>query len=79
MDMSMDGSPIMSKTPVRGFYLDGGWCYGGFKATPAAGWCLAHLIAHDEPHPLAAPFSLDRFASGRVLSERGVGPKPQLH
>ncbi len=79
MDMSMDGSPIMSKTPVKGLYLDGGWCYGGFKATPAAGWCLAHVIAHDEPHPLAAPFSLDRFGTGGVISERGVGPKPQLH
>jgi sarcosine oxidase subunit beta len=79
MDMSMDGSPIMSKTPVKGLYLDAGWCYGGFKATPAAGWCLAHVIARDEPHPLAAPFALDRFCSGRVINERGVGPKPQLH
>jgi methylglutamate dehydrogenase subunit A len=79
MDMTMDGSPIMGKTDVGGLYLDGGWCYGGFKATPAAGWCLAHLIANDEPHPAAAPFSLSRFGSGRVISERGVGPKPNAH
>jgi methylglutamate dehydrogenase subunit A len=79
MDMTMDGSPIMGKTDIDGLYLDGGWCYGGFKATPAAGWCLAHLIANDEPHPVAAPFSLARFGSGRVISERGVGPKPNAH
>ena len=51
MDMSMDGSPIIDKTPVEGLYLNAGWCYGGFKATPASGWCFAHLIAKDEPHP----------------------------
>ena len=50
MDMSMDGSPIIDRTPVDGLYLNGGWCYGGFKATPASGWCFAHLIARDEPH-----------------------------
>ena len=37
MDMSMDGSPIIDKTPVDGLYLNAGWCYGGFKATPASG------------------------------------------
>ena len=52
MDMSMDGSPIIDRTPVDGLYLNGGWCYGGFKATPASGWCFAHLIARDEPHAL---------------------------
>ena len=45
MDMTMDGSPIIDRTPVDGLYLNGGWCYGGFKATPASGWCFAHLIA----------------------------------
>ena len=47
MDMSMDGSPIIDRTPVDGLYLNAGWCYGGFKATPASGWCFAHLIARD--------------------------------
>ena len=50
MDMSMDGSPIIGKLPVKGLYFDGGWCYGGFKATPASGWCNAYTLAHDKPH-----------------------------
>jgi methylglutamate dehydrogenase subunit A len=79
MDMTMDGSPIMGKTDIAGLYLDAGWCYGGFKATPAAGWCLAHVIANDASHAAAAPFSLGRFGGGRVISERGVGPKPNAH
>ena len=53
MDMSMDGSPIIDRTPVEGLYLNAGWCYGGFKATPASGWCFAHLLARDEPHEAA--------------------------
>jgi methylglutamate dehydrogenase subunit A len=79
MDMSMDGSPIIDKTPTDGLYFNGGWCYGGFKATPAAGLCLAHLIAKDEPHPAAAAYRLDRFATGRIIDEKGVGPSPNLH
>ncbi len=79
VDMSMDGSPIMDKTPVDGLFLNGGWCYGGFKATPAAGFCFAHLIAKGEPHPAAGAYRLDRFASGRVIDEKGVGPTPNLH
>src|SRR5699024_3272442 len=67
MDMTMDGSPIITRTDVDGFYLNGGWCYGGFKATPAAGWCFAHTIAHDAEHPLAEAFSLERFRSGALL------------
>ena len=39
MDMTMDGSPIIGKTPLEGLYMNGGWCYGGFKATPGSGWC----------------------------------------
>jgi sarcosine oxidase subunit beta len=79
MDMSMDGSPIIDRTPVDGLYLNAGWCYGGFKATPASGWCFAHLIARDEPHPVAAAYRLDRFASGRLIDEKGVGAQPNLH
>jgi methylglutamate dehydrogenase subunit A len=79
VDMSMDGSPIIDMTPIQGLYLNAGWCYGGFKATPASGWCLAHLIARDEPHPAAAAFRLDRFASGRLIDERGAGAQPNLH
>ena len=79
MDMTMDGSPIIGKTPIDNLYLNGGWCYGGFKATPASGWCFAHTIAQDRPHPLNAPFSLDRFARGYTIDERGAGPYPGLH
>ncbi len=79
MDMSMDGSPIIDHTPVQGLYLNAGWCYGGFKATPASGFCFAHLIAKDEPHPVAAAYRLDRFATGHVIDEKGVGAQPNLH
>jgi methylglutamate dehydrogenase subunit A len=79
VDMSMDGSPIIDRTAVAGLYLNAGWCYGGFKATPASGWCFAHLIARDEPHPLAAAYRMDRYASGRVIDERGAGAQPNLH
>ena len=79
MDMSMDGSPIIDRTPIDGLYLNAGWCYGGFKATPASGWCFAHTIAQNEPHALNAGFRLDRFARGRVINENGAGAQPNLH
>ena len=79
MDMSMDGSPIIDRTPIDGLYLNAGWCYGGFKATPASGFCFAHTIARDEPHPLNAGFRLDRFASGALIDEKGMGAQPNLH
>ncbi len=79
MDMSMDGSPIIDRTPLDGLYLNAGWCYGGFKATPASGWCFAHLIARDAPHPTAASYRLDRFASGYLIDEKGMGAQPNLH
>jgi methylglutamate dehydrogenase subunit A len=79
MDMSMDGSPIIDRTPVDGLFLNAGWCYGGFKATPASGWCFAHLIATGEPHPVAAAYRLDRFATGALIDEKGVGAQPSLH
>jgi methylglutamate dehydrogenase subunit A len=79
IDMSMDGSPIIDHTPIDGLYLNGGWNYGGFKATPASGYCLAHLIARDAPHPVAKAYRLDRFATGHAIDERGAGPQPNLH
>jgi len=79
MDMSMDGSPIIDRTPIDRLYLNCGWCYGGFKATPASGWCFAHLIAHDETDPFAAAYRLDRFATGHLIDERGAGAQPNLH
>jgi sarcosine oxidase subunit beta len=79
MDMSMDGSPIIDRTPITGLYLNCGWCYGGFKATPASGWCFAHTIARDAPHAINSELRLDRFARGAVLDERGAGAQPNLH
>ena len=79
MDMTPDGSPIIDRTPVEGLYLDGGWCYGGFKAVPASGWCMAHLMATETPHPVARRFRLDRFATGHLLDEEGTGSQHNLH
>ena len=79
MDMSMDGSPIIDRTPLDDLYFNGGWCYGGFKATPASGLCFAHLIAKNELHPAAAAYRLDRFRTGHAIDEKGMGPFPNLH
>lgn len=79
MDMSMDGSPIIGKTPIEGLYINGGWCYGGFKATPGSGWVFAHTIAQDRPHWINEPLGLDRFETGYVLDEKGAGPYPKAH
>ncbi|MER9406812.1 sarcosine oxidase subunit beta [Mesorhizobium caraganae] len=78
-DMSMDGSPIITTGPLPGMYLNCGWCYGGFKATPASGWCFAYTIAKDEPHDFNAPFTLDRFYRGLVIDDKGQGATPRLH
>jgi sarcosine oxidase subunit beta len=79
MDMSMDGSPIIDRTPVDGLYLNAGWCYGGFKATPASGYAFAHLLATDRSHDTATAYRLDRFNRGYVIDEKGVGAQPNLH
>ena len=79
MDMSMDGSPIIDKTHISGLYFNGGWCYGGFKATPASGWVYAHLLATKEPHKTARSFRFDRFSKGLMIDEKGMGNQPNLH
>ena len=79
VDMSMDGSPIIDRTPVEGLYFNGGWCYGGFKAVPGSGLCFAHLMATDTTHEAASAFRLDRFRTGALLDERGAGAQPNLH
>ena len=73
-DMTPDGGPFICRTPVRNLYFNGGWCYQGFKATPAVGWCLADTIARDEEHPLVRCYGLERFAQGGAsLDEYGHG------
>ena len=79
MDMSMDGSPIIDRTHIDGLYFNGGWCYGGFKATPASGFCFAHLLTHDAPHPTAKAYRFNRFEKGLMIDEKGMGNQPNLH
>ena len=79
MDMSMDGSPIITTGPLPGMYLNAGWCYGGFKATPASGWCFAHTIANNQAHRLNEAFTLERFKDGNPIDELGAGPTPWYH
>jgi sarcosine oxidase subunit beta len=69
VDVTPDRSPIISRTPVPGLFVNCGWGTGGFKATPGSGHVFAATIAGEAPHPIAAPFSLDRFASGRLIDE----------
>jgi sarcosine oxidase subunit beta len=69
VDVTPDRSPIIAKTPVPGLYVNCGWGTGGFKATPGSGHVFAHTIARDEPHPINAPFTLDRFRTGRLIDE----------
>jgi methylglutamate dehydrogenase subunit A len=79
MDMTPDGSPIIDKTHIDGLFLDAGWNYGGFKAVPASGWCMAHLMATGQSHDVAARFRLDRFRLGQIIDEEGAGSQHNLH
>ena len=79
MDMSMDGSPIIGKTPIDNFYVNCGWRHGALKATPGSGWCFAYTIAQDRPHEINAPFTLDRCTLGHAIDERGAGQAPWMH
>ena len=72
VDVSPDASPIISKTAVRGLYLNCGWGTGGFKATPGSGWVFAHTIATDQPHALNAAYALERFTTGALIDEHGA-------
>jgi len=72
VDVSPDASPIVSKTPIDGLYINCGWGTGGFKATPGSGWAFAHTIANDRAHSVNAAFSLDRFTSGALIDEHGA-------
>jgi sarcosine oxidase, subunit beta len=69
VDVTPDRSPIIGLTPVEGLYVNCGWGTGGFKATPGSGHVFAHTIARNAPHPIAAPFTLDRFRTGRLIDE----------
>jgi len=79
VDMSMDGSFFMCKTPLENLYLNAGWNYGGFKASPASGWYFADLIANDRPDEVILNHDLDRFRRGYHIDESGAGSDPKLH
>jgi len=68
VDMTGDRSPIISKTPVQGMFINCGWGTGGFKAIPGSGWATAEMVAKGASD-MADPFSLDRFAEGRMIDE----------
>ncbi|MDH2312396.1 sarcosine oxidase subunit beta family protein [Methylobacterium brachiatum] len=69
VDVTPDRSPIVARTPVPGLYVNCGWGTGGFKATPGAANVFAHTVARDEPHPINAPFTIERFTTGRLIDE----------
>jgi len=78
-DMTMDGSPIMDRLRYDNVFLNGGWCYGGFKAIPASGAAFAEFVASGTAPDLIRHFGLQRFAEGRVVDEAGTGPFAGLH
>ena len=69
VDVTPDRSPIIAKTPVPGLYVNCGWGTGGFKATPGSAHLFAWTIARDEPHPINAPFTIERFRDGNLIDE----------
>ena len=71
LDIAHDASPIVSATDVPGLFVSAGW-WGGYKAIPAGGLCLAHLVATGTPHPLAEPFGLGRFRTLDYVLEVGT-------
>ncbi|GAB3161834.1 sarcosine oxidase subunit beta family protein [Myceligenerans halotolerans] len=72
VDVSPDASPIIGATPVDQLYVNAGWGTGGFKATPSAGWAMAHTMATGEPHELNRPYALERFVTGALIDEHGA-------
>lgn len=69
VDVAPDSSPILGESPLPGLFLNCGWGTGGFKAIPAGGTLLAHLLATGEHHDISRPFDLDRFSTGRLIDE----------
>ena len=78
-DIPMDGNAIVGTTPIDNLYLNCGWGYAGFKATPAVGWNMAELLASERVPGMLKPFALDRFANGALIDDAGIGPYPWMH
>ena len=80
MDMSMDGSPIIDTARYRRLYLNCGWCYGGFKATPGIGLLLCPSAGQGRTAPdCHRRIAFDRFETGRMIDDKGMGNQPNLH
>ena len=75
-DQTMDGSPLIDRLKYDNVFLNGGWCYGGFKAIPASGAACATLVASGTAPDLIRNFRLSRFESGHMIDEKGAGPFP---
>ena len=69
VDVVPDSSPVIGPVGPKGLFINCGWGTGGFKAIPAGGWLLAHLLATGEHHDISRPFDLDRFIQGRLIDE----------
>ena len=78
-DIPMDGNAIVGETPIENLFVNCGWGYSGFKATPAVGWSMAQMLAQNQVPELLQSFSLDRFESGALIDDAGIGPYPWLH
>ena len=78
-DIPMDGNAIVGNTPVENLFFNCGWGYAGFKATPAVGWAMAEMLTSDLVPELLRPFSLQRFETGALIDDAGIGPYPWLH
>jgi sarcosine oxidase subunit beta len=72
VDTTPDACPIISETPVNGLFFNCGWGTGGFKATPGSGHVFAATLAEGRAHPIADPFSMFRFHSGKLIDEHGA-------
>ena len=68
VDVTGDRSPILSKTPIEGVFVNCGWGTGGFKAIPGSGWAMAELIAKGHS-PLTEEFNMFRFREGKFIDE----------
>jgi len=72
VEVCPDACPIIGLTNIENFFLNCGWGTGGFKSTPGAGYLFAHTIAHNAPHDINAPFTIDRFKTGDIINEHGA-------
>ncbi|MGI9461973.1 MAG: sarcosine oxidase subunit beta family protein [Alphaproteobacteria bacterium] len=69
VDVTVDRSPIIGKTPIDNLYFNCGWGTGGFKATPGSGYVFASTLAGKDVDPIAKPFSIERFYNGNLVDE----------